>query len=174
MNYQITVFNIKTGLVNRRISCQDIDVQAQIQSGEGYIDGDFDDTLYYFPNGVKTLIPPPPPPTNAELLATAKVSKMAELEKAYNVAVQKNVTYMGSIFQADNGSQDLLIKVLVAGGSPYWLNLDNAPITMTPAQLQGLAGTMLAQGQAAFSNLQVKKNAVKRAITVIQVQAITW
>jgi hypothetical protein len=45
---------------------------------------------------------------------------------------------------------------------------------MTFAQLQGLAAAMLAQGWAAFQNLQTRKTAVRSATTVTQVQTIIW
>jgi hypothetical protein len=47
-------------------------------------------------------------------------------------------------------------------------------VPMTFVQLQGLAGAMLAQGWAAFQNLQTRKIAVRDATTVAQVQAIIW
>jgi hypothetical protein len=113
------------------------------------------------------------PPSFADL----QEAKMVELSAAYNVAIQLPVAYMGSTFQADSDSQDLLTKCLVAGAVPtgfYWLDANNAQVPMTFAQLQGLAGTMLMQGQITFDNLQTKKTAVRAALTVADVQLVQW
>jgi hypothetical protein len=110
-------------------------------------------------------------------LAEVKATQITMLESAYAEAIQLPVEYMGTTFQADTDSQDMLTKSLVAGSVPngfYWLDATNAQVTMTFAQLQGLAGVMLAQGQAAFSRLQTKKTAVRDAATVSAVRAIVW
>ena len=121
-------------------------------------------------NGVISLKPGP-------TLAQAQLTQITTLEAAYTVAIQLPVSYMGSTFQADSDSQDLLTKCLVAGAVPtgfYWLDAINEKVPMTFAQLQGLAGTMLMQGQIAFDNLQTKKTAVRAALTVADVQLVQW
>lgn len=176
MIIKITIVDQATGLIKRRVSCQDIDVHAQIGDGEAYVLDDYDDALYTIDvaTGQPVLKPPPPPPTASELLAEAQLKKLTELEALYNGAIQVDVNYLGHVFQADMESQDLLTKVLVAGGSPYWQDLANNPISLTPSELQGLAGTMLAQGQIAFANLQVRKNEVRNATTAAEVLAVNW
>jgi hypothetical protein len=47
-------------------------------------------------------------------------------------------------------------------------------VPMTYAELQGLAGAMLARGYAAFQNLQTKKASAASATSVIAVQAIVF
>jgi hypothetical protein len=84
---------------------------------------------------------------------------------------------MATSFQADSASQDVLTKSLAPGSVPTgfaWLDANNVAVPMTFVQLQGLAGAMLAQGWAAFQNLQTRKIAVRDATTVAQVQAIIW
>ncbi|WP_416052742.1 DUF4376 domain-containing protein [Cupriavidus basilensis] len=116
-------------------------------------------------------------PTAAQLLSQAQSAQCSALNMAYNTAIQKPVSYMGTTFQADSGSQDTLTKSLVPGAVPagfFWLDANNAHVAMTFPQLQGLAMAMLAQGQAAFAKLQVYKTAVRAATTVAAVQAIVW
>ena len=111
----------------------------------------------------------------AILLFNAKIDQIATFSAAYNTAIQLPVAYMATTFQADTGSQGMLTKCLVAGSVPagfYWLDASNAQVTMTFAQLQGLAGAMLVQGQAAFAHLQTQKSAVKAATTIAEVQAV--
>ena len=84
---------------------------------------------------------------------------------------------MATTFQADEASQSVLTKVLVAGAVPTefaWLDANNMPVNMTYAQLQGLAVAMLAQGQAAFVKLQTLKSQVRAATTVTKAQAVVW
>jgi hypothetical protein len=114
----------------------------------------------------------------ADQLTPAKSAQISILEAAYNSAIQLPVAYMSTTFQADAGSQDVLTKCLVAGSVPagfYWLDANNAQVVMTFAQLQGLAGAMLVQGQTAFAHLQAKKSAVKAVTTTVaDVQAVVW
>jgi hypothetical protein len=110
-------------------------------------------------------------------MAEAATAKLTQLTQSYNTAIQQPVSYMSTTFQADQSSQDVLTKSLVAGSVPtgfYWLDSANAKVTMTYAQLQGLAGAMLLQGQLAFDKLQTKKAAVIAATTKTQVEAVVW
>ncbi len=120
---------------------------------------------------------PPPVIYPSPTLEQVRIEHIGTLYAAYNAAIQLPVAYMATTFQADNASQDVLTKCLVADSVPtgfYWLDANNAQVPMTFAQLQGLAGVMLAQGQAAFAKLQAKKTAVRDATTVAAVQAVVW
>jgi hypothetical protein len=113
----------------------------------------------------------------APTLPEAKATKITQLTQAYSTAIQQPVSYMSTTFQADQSSQDVLTKSLVAGSVPtgfYWLDSANAKVTMTYAQLQGLAGAMMVQGQLAFDKLQTKKAAVNDVTTKTQVAAVVW
>lgn len=116
-------------------------------------------------------------PVDLPTLPQVQSERIAILSNAYNTAIQVPVAYMGATFQADDASQSVLTKVLVAGSVPAgfaWLDANNTPVNMTYAQLQGLAVAMLAQGQAAFVKLQTLKSQVRAATTVIKAQAIVW
>jgi hypothetical protein len=118
-----------------------------------------------------------PPPT----LADAKAAQIAILTAAYNTAIQQPVAYMSTTFQADADSQTKVISVLAAmtpaGATPagfYWVDAANTHIPMTLAQVQGLAQAMMAQGWAAFQQLQTRKASVNAATTIDVVQAVVW
>jgi hypothetical protein len=135
--------------------------------------------IHAFPNTLATLQPYTiPAPTAAQLLAAAQQTQLALMDSSYRSAIQQPVAYMNTTFQADASSQDVLTKCLVAGSVPagfYWLDANNAQVIMTFAQLQGLAGAMLVQGNAAFAHLQAKKSAIKAVTTTVaDVQAIVW
>jgi len=112
---------------------------------------------------------------------SAQASKIAELAAAYANAIVQPVAYMGTTFQADLISQDTLNKTLAAitpgGATPagfYWVDAVNNQVAMTLAQLQGLAGAMMANGWAAFQNLQTKKASVLAATSVSAVNGVGW
>jgi hypothetical protein len=131
---------------------------------------DIDSTIETFATSI-------PAPTAAQLLATAKTAQNAILTAAYTAAIQVNVAYMATTFQADLASQDRLSKVLVAGAVPAdfaWRDVGNLDVAMTFVQAQGLAAAMLAQGWAAFKNLKTRKATVSAATTIAAVQAVVW
>jgi hypothetical protein len=114
-------------------------------------------------------------------LAAVKEAKIAEIEEAYQQAIQQPLSYMGHVFQADSGSQDTLTKTLTSlnavGSVPdgfAWWDISNAPVSMTLTQLNGLAFAMLARGWGAFQHKQALKEAVRSAQTVDDVEIITW
>lgn len=112
---------------------------------------------------------------------------------AYMAAVQVSVLFttvagVTKTFQADmidndkkQSSQTILLKTLtgynMTGALPsgfYWKSEDNTRVPFTLADLRGLYGAMLTQGDTAFLHLQDRKNAINSAATVADVQAIAW
>ena len=118
-----------------------------------------------------------PAKSDAQMLAEVIFAQLNTLAESYNAAIQLPVSYLGSTFQADEPSQLVLTKCLVAGSVPagfYWLDANNHQVVMTFAQLQGLSTVMLVQGQAAFAKLQTLKAQVRAATTLSAVQAVVW
>ena len=117
----------------------------------------------------------------AKPIAQVRAEKLAQLERAYENAVQQPVAYMDTTFQADNDSQTILTKTLTSlnpfGGVPpgfaWWDSANNA-VPMTLAELNGLAMAMLTQGWGAFQHKQAKKEAARDAPTVEAVNAVEW
>lgn len=126
-------------------------------------------------DGAVVVAKPPKP------LAQVQAEKLAEIDRAYDAAVQQPVAYMGTTFQADYDSQATLTKTLTAltplGAVPpgfSWWDADNNAVPMTLAELAGLAAMMLNQGWVAFQNKQAKKQAARDAQTVDDVNAVVW
>jgi len=112
-------------------------------------------------------------------LASAQSVQIDLMDSSYQSAVTAPIAYMGTTFQADQASQDLIASVLTAAGGALpagfaWYDVNNAPVTMTFAQLQGLAASILGRGQPLFIHKQTQKAAIRAASTVAQVQAVTW
>lgn len=107
--------------------------------------------------------------------------KTIQIDAAYSEAIQQPVAYMGTLFQADKDSQDVLLATLTTlnplGATPpgfWWKDVTNNHIPMTLAELQGLGQTMFAQGWVAFQNRDAKKAQVTAATSEAEVSAVTW
>lgn len=114
-------------------------------------------------------------------IGAISAAKIAAFKAAYDAAITVDVSYMSETFQTDLDSQNTLCKVLAtvsaAGAVPsgfYWVATDNTQVPMNLAQLQGLAGAMLAQGWTAFRKLQTLKAAARAATTQAALDALTW
>jgi len=108
-----------------------------------------------------------------------KEAKKSLIETAYQTAITAPIAYMSTSFQADNASQDILVKVLVgmqvAGATPSgfaWIDANNAAVPMTLADLQGFYGAIIARGQVEFAKRLVAKNAINVATTIAEVEAV--
>ncbi len=122
----------------------------------------------------------------AYLLAQAQAAQTATLMAVYETASIQPVSYttkagVSHTFQADASSQQL-VQTSLAGYSAaqavpsgfYWVAADNTQVPFVYADLQGLAGVMIAQGWTAFQQLQTLKAEVRTATTVAAVQAVVW
>jgi hypothetical protein len=126
-----------------------------------------------------------PTPTAAQLLDAAQKTQLAVINIAYDTAMQQPVAYMGTTFQADKDSQDLMnraitgLQALIAVGGTVpsnfaWYDVNNQPVTMTLLQLQGLFATGVANVNALFVHKQMQKAAIRAATTIADVMAITF
>lgn len=135
-----------------------------------------DDRLYFVNenvDGTYTTIPRDP----EQLLASAQATQIKIIEDAYDLAIQQPVDYLSTTFQADKDSRDLVVASLSAGAVPagfFWLDANNVQVPMTYAQLQGMAGAMLTQGQMAFVKKTSLKAQIRAATTTAAVALVTW
>lgn len=116
---------------------------------------------------------------HASEIDTAKASKLIEIGMAYNGEINANIAYMGTSFQADEYSRDLMSQVISACGGILpvgftWYDINNTPIEMTFSQLQGLAGAILMRGQPLFVKSQTLKSVVRLAQSVASINAVVW
>ncbi len=119
-------------------------------------------------------------------LALAQTAQNNLLYSVYETQYQLHVSYtsIGGItetYQADDDSVAVLMKMLAAwqslGACPpgfYWVAEDNTKVPFTFADMEGLAVVIGNQGAANFAHLQVRKAEVNAALTVADVQLITW
>ena len=118
-------------------------------------------------------------------LLAAREGKAIAIETAHQVASHVPVTFttlagITAVFQADEGSQDILNRTLLAalgaGVVPadfWWLSIDNQRVPMVLDDLQALARAMFEQGWAAFRAKRQRKDALRAAITIEQIAAVS-
>ena len=112
-------------------------------------------------------------------LAQVQTTQLALMESSYQAANTAPIAYMSTTFQADANSQSLMAAVLTASGGSLpagfaWFDVNNIPVAMTFAQLQGLAGTILLRGQPLFIHKQTQKAAIRAALDVATTLAVVW
>lgn len=128
-------------------------------------------------------------PTEAEIntvlfsfpLNNAKEIALTRIKTSYQNIITADIAYMGTTFQADKESQILLDgavgKYTRQGSVPvgfWWKDASNNHISMSLAQLQGLADAI---GDRIWNNFQIldaRKTTIRTATTISQVEAIVW
>lgn len=120
-----------------------------------------------------------PAPSAAHLLATAQADRITYIEEQYEIREHADIVYLGSTFQADDGSQELISRALAAQNGTAsadfgWYDITNTKVPMTNADLHGLANAILLRNQPLFDNKQAKKAAIRAAATAAEAEAIIW
>lgn len=108
-------------------------------------------------------------------LTELQAIKIKEAYNKYTTTIYTDISYLNTTFQADKDSQDLIVSVLSAGSVPagfYWLDLNNDQVPMTYAEVQGLSAAILARGQVAYSDYQIKKAEILATTTVAELDAV--
>jgi len=103
--------------------------------------------------------------------------KISSIRKDYEIANHLDIDYMSTTFQADKASQDIIISTLSAGSVPddfFWLDLNNARVSMTYSELQGLSVAILGRRQINFIHLQDLKTQINVATTQEELDLIVW
>jgi len=166
---------IENGIVTNIAAVDDTDIDTIAYFGGVLIPDNVPVSIGWVYDGFVLSVPVVPPLT----LSRAQEIQLAVIESAYKTAVSKPIAYMGTEFQADAESQQLMASVITACGGSLpagfaWFDTNNAPVAMSFTQLQGLAGAILLRGQPLFVTKQTKKAAIRAATTVQQVEAVTW
>lgn len=159
---------------------------AQWVNNEWRIVPDYRGTVYWMADRSKHVIEdigiyPPldsfdaePPKTLDEL----KEDKLRQIELDRDLAVTKNVSALGTEWQADLRSQSLLSSAvaLSAAGLPLpavWRDVYNNDVPITSVdQLLAIAGTMAAQTQEAYQASWTRKLATADALTIQDLELI--
>jgi len=113
-------------------------------------------------------------------LTKHQAAKLAELQAAYQAALDAGVSYQGAKFDSDEHSQTEIAHVLVALANNWtlpagfaWVDAANNPHPVPDvAWLQGLADAMATHKATLYARLQQAKAAVRAATTVAAVNKV--
>jgi len=107
----------------------------------------------------------------------SKTDKLNQIDKAYETALDIDIPYMGTTFQANKYSRDLIVSVLSAGSLPagfFWLDTLNNQVPMIFTELQGLSSAIVNRNQLEFVHRLSLKSQANLATTQVQLDGIIW
>jgi len=110
-------------------------------------------------------------------LTEIRDAKLLFMKTSYENSNELDIAYMGTLFQADKKSQDLIVSVLSAGAVPngfFWNDKYNNQIPVTYIELQGLSSAILTRNQINFVKLQTLKTLAKAATTQTELDKVVW
>ena len=112
-------------------------------------------------------------------LASAQAVQLGLMDSSYDSANQLPIAYIGTTFQADNYSVNLMnqtIQIMTTTSTPSltWWDANNTGVAMTLAQLVALGASIFTRGQTLFTHKQTQKAAIRAATTVADVEAVVW
>ncbi len=114
-------------------------------------------------------------------LQAAKAQQLQLLAAAYQAAMTAPIAYMGTTFANDPVHQQILSRAVqaftLAGAVPsgfFVPDSNNAKVSMTLAQLQGMVPVVSASEWAATQTWVSVQEQVAAASTITEVQAVVW
>ena len=146
--------------------------QADFNRLIGNADGEYliaDDGLVY----------PKPAPTDAELLATAKPAKIAELKAKRDSKEGEPIEYGGNLYDYDDKARERINAAIIAldvqgaGISIDWTTADNTDVKVTAQDLRRVIAVVAQRSNALHVAYREAKDKVEAATTVAEVEAIT-
>lgn len=121
---------------------------------------------------------PKPAPTDAELLASAKVAKSAELKARRDEAEVMPIAYNGHSYDYDDKARDrisaAIVALEVAGASATltWTTADNADTPVTANDLKMIIAAVAVRSNKLHTAYRVAKEKVEAATTKEEVENV--
>ena len=129
------------------------------------------------------LVYPKPAPTDAELLASAKPAKIAELKAERDSKEVEPITYNGNSYDYDDKARERINAAIIAldvqtaqakaVASLDWTTADNADVSVTADDLRCVIASVAQRSNALHIAYRVAKENVEQATTVAEVEAVT-
>ncbi len=118
-------------------------------------------------------------PSDSFLVSQAQSAQSAQIVAGYTSAMESPIAYMGTTFQADPISLATLNDAIAASGGTVpsgfaWFDINNTPVPMTFAQMQGLANAIFLRAQPLFVRKKTLQAQISSATSVPAIQAIVW
>lgn len=122
---------------------------------------------------------PKPAPTDAELLASAKPAKIAELKAERDAKEVEPITYNGNSYDYDDKARERINAAIIAldvqgsDASIDWTTATNADVKVTANDLRMVIAMVAQRSNALHVAYRVAKDKVEAATTVAEVEAVT-
>jgi hypothetical protein len=110
-------------------------------------------------------------------LGEAITERIALIESIYKAFNEAPIQYTDHIYQADADSVTLMAQVSSAlpnNAGIGWYDISNVEVPLTNAQFAELRLAILMRGQPLFSRRQARKESIRNATTVAEVEAVVW
>lgn len=122
---------------------------------------------------------PKPAPTDAELLASAKPAKIAELKAERDAKEVEPITYNGNSYDYDDKARERINAAIIAldvqgaDTSIDWTTADNQDVKVTANDLRMVIAMVARRSNTLHIAYREAKDKVEAATTVAEVEAIT-
>lgn len=126
---------------------------------------------------------PKPAPTDAELLASAKPAKIAELKAERDAREVEPITYNGNSYDYDDKARERINVAIIAldvqsakaktAASIDWTTADNQDVKVTANDLRCVIAAVAQRSNALHVAYRDAKDKVEAATTVAEVEAVT-
>ena len=122
---------------------------------------------------------PKPAPTDAELLAVAKLAKIAELKAERDTREVEPITYNGNSYDYDDKARERINAAIIAldvqgaDAAIDWTTADNADVKVTANDLRMVIAMIAQRSNALHVAYRAAKDKVEAATTVAEVDAVT-
>ena len=126
---------------------------------------------------------PKPAPTDAELLATAKPAKIAELKAERDNKEVEPIEYGGNLYDYDDKARERINAAIIAldvqtaqtkaVASIDWTTADNADVKVTADDLRMVIAMVSQRSNALHVAYRAAKDKVEAATIVAEVEAVT-
>ena len=126
---------------------------------------------------------PKPAPTDAELLASAKPAKIAELKTERDSREVEPIEYGGNLYDYDDKARERINAAIIAldmqtaqtkaVANIDWTTADNADVKVTANDLRMVIAMIAQRSNALHVAYRAAKDKVEAATTVAEVEAVT-
>ena len=122
---------------------------------------------------------PKPAPTDAELMASAKPAKIAELKAERDAREVEPITYNGNSYDCDDKARKRINAAIIAldvqgaDASIDWTTADNADVRVTANDLRAVVASVARRSNTLHIAYREAKDKVEQATTVAEVEAVT-
>lgn len=126
---------------------------------------------------------PKPAPTDAELLASAKPAKIAELKAERDAREVEPITYNGNSYDYDDKARERINAAIIAldvqtaqakaTASIDWTTADNQDVKVTADDLRCVIAMVANRSNALHVAYRAAKDKVEQAASVAEVEAVT-